>query len=188
MSYITKKKIALACKDLIVKTDIDQVSVTKIMKSVGMRRQTFYDLFIDKYDAIEWLYNDEITEIIEDNLEYETWEKIVNYLCAYFFKNRSFFKKILNDPNQNNLSKTLMAGHVKKLIEVIMLDMIKVEHITFSDDEFSFTTTIFANSLIEEIRNWISTHNPRKIDEETNLINLYISDSISGMLLRNKAN
>lgn len=188
MSYITKKKIANSCKDLIVETDIDQVSVTKIMKSIKMRRQTFYDFFLDKYDAIEWLYNDEITEIIEDNLDYEKWHIIVNYLCAYFYKNKNFYRKVLNDSSQSNFSEKLIAKHIKNLVKVIMLDIENVEKISFSKEQLTFTTELFANSLVKEIKTWISTHHQRSVAEESKFLNLFVEDTINGMLLRKSCN
>ncbi|MGR3742324.1 dihydroxyacetone kinase transcriptional activator DhaS [Companilactobacillus sp. DQM5] len=186
MSYITKKKIANACKDLVVKTDIDQVSVTKIMKSINMRRQTFYDFFLDKYDAIEWLYNDEITEIIEDNLDYEKWHNIVNYLCIYFFKNRNFFRKILNDSNQSNFSEKLIEKHIQNLVKVIMLEISDKQKIQFSDNQIEFSTELFANSLVGQLKTWISNHHRRSVEDESKFLTLFIEDTINGMLLREK--
>lgn len=69
MSYITKRKIALSVKNLVLETSINKTNVTSVMQSIHMRRQTFYDFFLDKYDAIEWIFNDELREIIEDNLD-----------------------------------------------------------------------------------------------------------------------
>lgn len=189
MSYITKKRIANTCKELIVQTSVEQVSITKIMKTMHMRRQTFYDFFLDKYDLIEWLYNDEITEIVEDNLNYEKWHNIVNYLCTYFFENRVFFRKVFNDTNQNyNLSEKSIKKHFQNLISEIMIDISTVEHISFSDEHINFTKEIFSTSLLSELISWINNHHRRDIELETKFINLYLEDTINGMLLRQKHN
>lgn len=189
MSYITKKRIANTCKDLIVQTSVEQVSITKIMKTMNMRRQTFYDFFLDKYDLIEWLYNDEITEIVEDNLDYEKWHNIVNYLCTYFFDNRVFFRKIFNDTNQNNnISENSIKNHFQNLISVIMADISKVENVPFTNEHIEFTKEIFATSLLGELKSWINNHHRRDIELEAKFINLYLEDTINGMLLRQKNN
>lgn len=186
MSYITKKKIANACKQLIIETSIDQVSVTKIMRSLGMRRQTFYDLFLDKYDAIEWLYNDEIAEIIDDNLDYEKWHNIVRYLCAYFDKNRLFFRKIFDDANHYNYSEQLIEKHLQRLVKVIMLDISHKQQIIFEPDQITFTTQLFADALLSQLKFWIRAPHPLTVNTEAKFINLFIEDTINGMLLRKK--
>lgn len=188
MSYITKKKIANACKTLVVKTSIEQVSVTKIMKLVDMRRQTFYDCFLDKYDAIEWLYNDEITEIIEDNLDYEKWHNIVSYLCVYFYENRVFFRKILADTSQpQNISEQIITKHLEKLVNVIMLDIAKIEQVTFSQAQIDFSTELLASALLSELKAWMNNHQRRSLQDEVYFINLFLEDTINGMLIRLRA-
>lgn len=189
MSYITKKKIANKGKELILKTSIEQVSVTKIMKAVNMRRQTFYDCFLDKYDLIEWLYNDEITEIIDDNLDYEKWHNIVSYLCYYFFENRIFFRKVFRDNSQNqNIAQHSIEKHIQSLVEVIMIDIAKVENVSFDTAQINFTKEIFAKALLGELIIWINDHHRRDTKSEAQFLNVFIEDTINGMLLREKNN
>ncbi|HEO6844177.1 TPA: TetR family transcriptional regulator, partial [Streptococcus agalactiae] len=48
-SLITKKKIAKSFKRLFISQAFDKISVSDIMEDAGIRRQTFYNHFVDKY-------------------------------------------------------------------------------------------------------------------------------------------
>ena len=66
-SIITKKKIAKAFKQLLKTEQFDKISVRKIMEVADIRRQTFYDHFLDKYDLLSWIFVTELQEQIIDN-------------------------------------------------------------------------------------------------------------------------
>lgn len=48
-SLITKKRIAKAFKELFLEKDFEKISIVTIMDRAGIRRQTFYNHFLDKY-------------------------------------------------------------------------------------------------------------------------------------------
>jgi probable dihydroxyacetone kinase regulator len=70
MSYILKKKIADSFQGLVEDKGFKRVSITLIMKRAEVRRPTFYDYFKDKYDLLEWVVNDSLEELIDNNIEY----------------------------------------------------------------------------------------------------------------------
>ena len=48
----TKYKLTAAMKECMKTTPVDRITVTSIVKGVGVTRQTFYRNFLDKYDLI----------------------------------------------------------------------------------------------------------------------------------------
>ncbi|MCH4009545.1 dihydroxyacetone kinase transcriptional activator DhaS [Companilactobacillus sp.] len=183
MSYTKKKMIANLTKDLVVENGLDAVSITKIMSSANMRRQTFYDYFLDKYDLLAWLYQDEISEIVSDNLNYEKWVNIVDYLCAYFFNNRKFYKIVLTDSGQNSLD-NIIEQQLEEFILTIIDDLKIKNKLRTKAATITFYTSLLANSLLAEIKNWITVENTRTIGDESRLIKMYIEDVINGLLLK----
>ena len=94
-SLITKKVIAYSFKDLMKTKDFQKISIKEIMSHADYRRQTFYDHFLDKYELLEWCYQQDIKEVTEHLLQYEHWQKIILRLLAYLKKNKLFYQKIL---------------------------------------------------------------------------------------------
>ena len=69
-SLITKKRIAKAFRDLLATREFDKISIVDIMESAGIRRQTFYNHFLDKYELLDWIFENDLTEYITNNLDF----------------------------------------------------------------------------------------------------------------------
>lgn len=114
-SLITKKVIAKSLKNKLNEKDFLKITVSDIMNDCQIRRQTFYDHFQDKYELLEWIFKQEITEIIEDNLTYERWDRIVLRIFEYFEDNQKFYQKALAFDGQNSF-KEVITGYVYDLL------------------------------------------------------------------------
>ncbi|MBP2966662.1 dihydroxyacetone kinase transcriptional activator DhaS, partial [Acinetobacter baumannii] len=98
-SLITKKVIAYSLKALMKTKDFEKIAIKEIMEHADYRRQTFYDHFSDKYELLDWIYEQEITEIIEHFISYEHWTKIIPRMLHYFEKNKQFYQNALSIKN-----------------------------------------------------------------------------------------
>lgn len=61
-SLITKKRIAKAFRDLLATREFDKISIVEIMELAGIRRQTFYNHFLDKYELLDWIFENDLRE------------------------------------------------------------------------------------------------------------------------------
>lgn len=50
----TRQKLAAAIKEEMEHTSLDKITVTQIVERAGVTRQTFYRNFKDKYDLVNW--------------------------------------------------------------------------------------------------------------------------------------
>lgn len=181
----TKKKIADQGRQLIIELGVEGVSVTKIMSLLNMRRQTFYEYFLDKYDLIEWLCNKEIAVVVEESMKYEKWPDIIRHLFGYFENNKKFYRRLLDD-NHSDIHEIedKISIHLKNLIETIASQISTDAHIAFSPELIEFTDTVFSKAIFGEIKVWISNSSARPYQEEAKFLCYFISDSVNGMLLR----
>ena len=69
-SLITRKRIAQAFIQILQEKEFEKISVSNIMERAGIRRQTFYNYFLDKYDLVEWIFKNDLSEQVTDNLEF----------------------------------------------------------------------------------------------------------------------
>ena len=49
-----KYKLATAMKECMKSASVEKITVTEIVETCGVTRQTFYRNFLDKYDLINW--------------------------------------------------------------------------------------------------------------------------------------
>ena len=103
-SLITKKRIAKSSKKLLTEQAFEKISVRQIMEDAGIRRQTFYNHFLDKYELLEWIFQTELREQITDNLEYISGYQLLQELLHYFSINKSFYAQLFDIVDQNDFS------------------------------------------------------------------------------------
>lgn len=152
-SLITKKKIAKIFKKLVGQIGFEKVTIAKIMQESHMRRQTFYDYFQDKYELVDWIFQQEAIEKIEDNLAYEAWQTIVENLFIYFEENELFYRKILQFEGQNSFQE-YYTQHLKVLINQVLVVKNRSEGELKESDRL-FLEEFYANAFVSLTSKWI---------------------------------
>ncbi|MFC5632123.1 MULTISPECIES: dihydroxyacetone kinase transcriptional activator DhaS [Streptococcus] len=120
-SLITKKRIAKAFKKLFVIQPFDKISVSVIMEEAGIRRQTFYSHFVDKYELMEWIFQTELREQVTDNLDYISGMQLLTELLDFCHRNREFYGKLFEIADQNDFS-SYFEGYCRQLIDKLVED------------------------------------------------------------------
>ena len=72
------------------------------MESAGIRRQTFYNHFLDKYELLDWIFENDLTEYITNNLDFISGQKLLQELFFYFEQERDFYIQLFDIQGQNN--------------------------------------------------------------------------------------
>lgn len=102
-SNITKRALASALKELMEDSPFSKISVSDICQACDMNRKSFYYHFKDKYDLVNWIYYTECVAVLKEKDYCTEWE-LLEDLCAYFYKNRTFYRKTLSVDGQNSFS------------------------------------------------------------------------------------
>ncbi|MCH4171157.1 MAG: dihydroxyacetone kinase transcriptional activator DhaS [Lactobacillus sp.] len=185
MSYITQKKVAMVVKQMLIAKDFDTITVTQIMHQAQVRRQSFYDYFRDKYDVLTWIYNDEIKAVLNDNLDYEHWTLVLTHTLRYFQNNRDFYIKVFAIHDQN-APEAVISQHIESLIRAVYTDISAQAHLTTTDAQAAFSQRVIAMGLVAEVKRWLVTDTQATLDQEMQLLQNYLSDSIQGLLTNHR--
>ena len=90
-SYITKNALAASMKKLMEERDFSKVTVADICEGCGMNRKSFYYHFKDKYELVNWIFYEEFLKNM-DVSRYKTSRDILEDLCKYFYRERTFYE------------------------------------------------------------------------------------------------
>ncbi len=153
-SLITQKIIAHSLKNMMRKKSFQKITVSDIMDDAGMRRQTFYDYFHDKYDLLAWIYQQESKENIEDYLDYEHWTQSITRLLYYLQENKDFYQNALEISEQNSFDHYFFM-HSQKLIQTIVEDIQKHEAEKIPKEEMTFFAEFYAHAFVGTVRTWL---------------------------------
>ena len=89
----TKKKIAMALRQLMNERPFDKITVQNLMDVTQMKRQSFYYHFQDTRDVLMWICRRDVFEpLMASELEFEDWVLLALELLD---NDRCFYRKLL---------------------------------------------------------------------------------------------
>lgn len=72
------------------------------MDQAQIRRQTFYNHFLDKYELLDWIFETELQEQVTHNLNYISGFQLLDELLFYFERNKAFYAQLFDINGQND--------------------------------------------------------------------------------------
>lgn len=142
-SHTTKKALAQALKECMQEEAFCKISVSELCEKCHMNRKSFYYHFRDKFDLLNWIFDNELDDILE---EHEDLWKVTEELCLYLNENKSFFKKAMKVEGQN----CFRSYFKERLTEFYDLQM---SMIYFPADKFK--ARFYADSIVLAIARWM---------------------------------
>ena len=103
---LTKKALINSLKELCRHKNFDKITVTDITKNSGLNRQTFYYHFRDKYDALNWIYENETFSRIEGTINLMNWSQRLKIMFKTMKEDKDFYMNTICH-QKNNFAKTL---------------------------------------------------------------------------------
>lgn len=98
-----KYRLAEAVKRLMARQSLEDITVKEITGEAGVSRQTFYRHFLDKYDLVNWYFDELLAnsfrEMGYDRTIYEGLVQKFRYIQA----EKVFFRAAFQSVQQNNL-------------------------------------------------------------------------------------
>lgn len=149
-SYITKRALATALRELMDELPFDKIQVAHICERCNMNRKSFYYHFKDKYDLLNWIFDTEIITFIRHLDKVESFEQrteILQDICDYFYKNRNFYRKALKIEGQNSFSE-----HLREYVTPIIRSRIVY---LLGDGEDDFALNFYLDAGICAIERWL---------------------------------
>lgn len=148
----TKKAIEQAFTELILKNDINKITIQDITDKADTNRSTFYTHYEDIYDLLRVTEDkliDGISIFHSDNLLGASAKESMTESLQYILDNRTLFKAIVNSSHGTEFLGKLYNVVGSKLLA--LLDDIP---------ENEMLVCLYTNGAIAVIREWLSSDNP----------------------------
>lgn len=146
-SNVTKSALASAFKDLMKEKTFARISVSDICATCEMNRKSFYYHFKDKYDLVNWIYNNEFIAVVSHK-EYDSEWFLLEELCEYFYENKEFYRKIFQVDGQNSFSDYFRA---------IVMTILKgaLAGVTTEPSKIDFYVNFYTDAFVCAIKRWL---------------------------------
>lgn len=146
-SSVTKRALAAALRQLMLKKPLEKVTVGDICEACGMSRKGFYYHFKDKYDLVNWIfYSEFVVEAQKKN--YQTSWVFFSDICTYFYENRAFYTRAFQVEGQNSFA--------SYFVEQIQPAAERYFERTFEDGQYAhFYSVFFTDAFQMAIIRWL---------------------------------
>lgn len=156
----SRKEIVETFLSLLSNHSFEEITVKQIMDATGLSRQTFYQIFADKEEILEYY----LDTIFEEFITHTEHQKVTN-LCdaaklffAFFLKYKQIFGLII----QNGKS-CIMQRKCREYLQkdqYIHYDL----HGVRTDQEAEYATTFVISGMVAMLEQWIRSSEPVQID------------------------
>ena len=162
-SLITRKRIAQAFIQILQEKEFEKISVSNIMERAGIRRQTFYNYFLDKYDLVEWIFKNDVSEQVTDNLEFISGLQLLKELSYFFETNRYFYQQLFNMNVQNDINQYFIE-YCRQIILKIINEYTDTSKLSIKDDDLFIS--YHSHALADTFKDFILNKNSEPIDSQ----------------------
>lgn len=177
-SNITRRALSASLKELMQEKPFEKISVADICQKCQMNRQSFYYHFKDKYDLVNWIFDNEFIAFAKESEFADQWA-FLDALCFYFYKNRDFYRRVLAVKGQNSFSehfRDFLHPVLARRIGEILNDVYVQEfHINF-----------YSDALICTLERWLSDKNSMQPSELIRLLRSLIHTRSIDILQENE--
>lgn len=169
----TKKALANSLQELMLTMNFDKISIEIICKNAGTTRRNFYRHFLDKYDLLCWIYDQDFNFDFNEHPDWTIYDYYPHF-CKKLYENRKFYMKAYEIDGQNNLREYCF----KWLLPLLHRD---AQHF-FNAEKEEEILRITSYAVFDSFVIWLKSE-PCKLPEDFFTEQFEILDSVSKFLL-----
>lgn len=158
------------------KKSFEKISVSDITQHCNIHRQTFYYHFIDKYELLDWIINNEIIEPLVMDINLDNMYEHFEVMFETMKNDEAFFK------NAFKINYDILASYIKRIAGNEFIDVIgKIEEnsgVSLNDEKDKLVLAEFlAFGITGIVFNW----SQKGMKESPQVITGRIKNIVNGM-------
>lgn len=146
----TRYRLAAALKECMETTSVDDITVTQIVRTCRITRQTFYRNFRDKYDLINWYFDKLLLESFAQLGDGRTIYEGLKKKFEYILQEEVFFAAAFRSDDKNSLKE-----HDFELILQFYADLIREKTGQKPTEEILFLLELYCRGSIYMTAEWV---------------------------------
>lgn len=186
MSLKTKQALAQALKYAMGKKPLSKVTISELIQTCNINRNTFYYHFADIYDLLKWMLEQEAIEVVRKIDLLINTEEAMRFVMDYVDENQHIISCAYDSMGHEEMKRFLftdLIGVMRSAIDAGEREMGISVDIEFKD----FLASFFTEAMVGMMITWIKS-NPKQDREEILQNLLMVCRTAMPILLRNRAN
>ena len=150
-SDFSKRMIAEGMQNLLMKENLEDISIGRLAQFCQVSRSTIYYHFKDKYDIISWIFRSEITQLVDAGQEVGRWTDNLLKLFLYLQRNREFYIKVLRGSGQNSF-----CEYLTEYCNELILQMFRESHgdQVLELQQIQTISLLYSHGIVGLIQQW----------------------------------
>lgn len=162
---LTKHLIADSFKELMYKHPFEKITIKMITDEAGIIRPTFYNHFCDKYELMEWIFEEDVASKMEILLEEEMLVESIKLLFTKIANDDKYYRKAFEVSGQNSFEEVMKKRLSELLLEALNNHHIQVDNKVLTNEHLA---RYYAIGTVVTIKEWL-----RKSDENVSADEVY---------------
>lgn len=105
-----KNQIAQCYMELVLKKDIDKITVTDLVQKMGVSRQTFYYHFQDLLDVVEWVADQSVQQALSRSMQAASLEEALKIFIEAAAQKHQLIARLLQSQRRDHLERVFTAA------------------------------------------------------------------------------
>ena len=156
-SYATKQALAAALHELLQTHTLDEITVTQIVDTCGINRQTFYYHFQNIYALAEWTFQQDLQHLTHGHIQLENWQEGLQQIYAYMYQNRMFVLNLYHSVSHKPIS-----VHLKEWLHPFLASTIRSHAVGMhiAEEDLRFIVDIYIFMFMGITLDWVHAYMP----------------------------
>ena len=167
---MTKALIGESLKVLMRNHPFEKITIKMITDEAGVIRPTFYNYFCDKYEVVEWIFNEYIIEKVRAMFEQKMYTEGLKLLFVCMNNDCAFYRKAFEITGQNAFTDIIRNSlhnlFLSEMSEIYIENQTNNPLVTAE-----LVAAFYANSLSNLLQMWIQSNNQQCTAE--NMVEAY---------------
>lgn len=177
----TYNQLTDAIMELLTEKSFDDITVLEICEKASVHRATFYKHFVDKFEFLNNILKNKLSEITYDKIEKEYTPDSMKKSCmtmmtsviSFIENNKKFFASLSNDQYSISFNTVLTDS----IAEFISERINTIEDLRKSlGNHVDMLANYYAGAIVGLIKWWVTAEDPCTVDELFDFIEYKIND------------
>lgn len=152
---LTKELLADCFHELMLTTSFERITIKMITDEAGLIRPTFYKHFKDKYEVLEWIFEQDVLSSVNLLLANGMELDAIVMFCRCLDKDREFYRRACQmEPDPNSFESILTRYIYNTFLQLTERFSVR------ADKQYKFLTkevlaTYYTYGLVNTIRDWL---------------------------------
>ena len=180
-TWNTKKLLAESLKKLMDKKPLSKITISEIINDCGVNRKTFYYHFVDIYDLLKWILDQEAIEIVKQFDLMIDLDEAISFTICYVTENKHILACAYDTMGREQL-KNFLSTDFYKIIGTFIESVAEKYNRKVNPSFMEFLTHMYTEALAGMLLDIITSNSRGDRDEMLNYVSLVARSSLPHIL------